>query len=150
MVFNCFTDIGKIYTKIYTKMILPDVFRESVMCLSGGFLHEWLFTHDTMVFFHLSWNNDLLRWSVSFSDVPVDSKVKCFKHQVVYRNSKSPNHLLFSLENIFDEYRSQCDRHTGINHLLESCVCFLGNGRLPASILQIQVRSHLNYRPSWV
>ena len=33
------------------KMIFPDVFRESVMCLSGEFLHEWLFTHDTIVSF---------------------------------------------------------------------------------------------------
>ena len=32
------------------KIIFPDVFQESVMCLGGGFLHEWLFTHDTIVF----------------------------------------------------------------------------------------------------
>ena len=32
------------------KMIFPDVFRESVMCLSGGFLHEWLCTRDPIGF----------------------------------------------------------------------------------------------------
>ena len=47
------------------------------------------------------------------------------EHQVVYRtwcmkwtilNSLSRNHLIFSLENIFDKYRSHHDRHTGISH----------------------------------
>ena len=37
------------------KMIFSDVFRESIMWLSGEFLHEWLFTRDSIVWIRLSW-----------------------------------------------------------------------------------------------
>ena len=74
------------------KMIFPDVFRESIMWLSGELLHEWLFTRDSIVWIRLSWKNDLLSYVIKPPAVEIQI-MRIFSHpraEIYEINTLSP------------------------------------------------------------
>ena len=74
------------------KMIFPDVFRESIMWLSGELLHEWLFTRDSIVWIRLSWKNDLLSYVTKSPAVEIQI-MRIFSHpraEIYEINTSSP------------------------------------------------------------